>query len=202
MLTALINVQDVRTLSHSFLQLTFDTFVDAASSSLAILTLAMLSFGILQSILIVRRHRADLENKEFKTRYSPLTEGLRTTSTIGRYWMAITLLRWASLCIIIVTLRDLPALQIMVLILQSFMIQILLLWGKPLDESLENKIALFNEAMATTYLLVCLSLTEFQNGGHHESALALVAIVLFTILINVLKFLYVFCRSVIRKDSQ
>ncbi len=49
----------------------------------------------------------------------------------------------------------------MSLLIQSVLIQALLIHGKPMIAKDENKIAIFNEIMVSIYLLVSMTLTGF-----------------------------------------
>ena len=58
-------------------------------------------------------------------------------------------------------------------------------------EKVENRISIFNEIMVSVYLITTISLTNFQgdNPIQSECGMALVGIVLFTLTINLVKFL-------------
>jgi hypothetical protein len=79
-----------------------------ASSALAVTSALFLPFAIVKIILVIRKHSEELETSKFREKYGTLTEGLRTDKIIGRYWTVITLVRWATLGIILVVLRDFP----------------------------------------------------------------------------------------------
>jgi hypothetical protein len=49
----------------------------------------------------------------------------------------------------------------MSLLIQSVLIQVLLIHGKPMIEKGENRIAIFNEIMVSLYLLTSITLTGF-----------------------------------------
>lgn len=89
---------------------------------MAIATLVALGIATVVAIFIIRRHGDSLQSAEFQARYSPLTEDLRLSSPVGRYWTAITLVRWAGVCLILVVCRDCQAVQITFLLLQSLAI--------------------------------------------------------------------------------
>ena len=88
-----------------------------------------------------------LNSEDFKSKFKNLTEGLRVESTLGRYWTVITLARWSTLCIILVTLRGYYMFQIVSLLMQSVLVQTLIIHGQPMLVHVENKISLFNEIM-------------------------------------------------------
>ncbi|TNV86189.1 hypothetical protein FGO68_gene6733 [Halteria grandinella] len=133
-----------------------------------------------------------VENPDnLKRNSAPLIEGINTLSGIGRYWMPLTLMKWTSLSLILVILRDYPYFQLMALSAITFLFQILLIIGKPLATSSENKMSLFNELMASNYLYVLFTLTDLmgRNQLKEECGFAMVIIVAFTISVNILKVL-------------
>ncbi len=83
---------------------------------------ALLVFVIILTAVTIAKHSEDLDSKRYREKYGVLTEGLWTENKIGRYWTVITLVRWASLCGILVSLDDYPSLQIIALLLQSYII--------------------------------------------------------------------------------
>jgi len=78
------------------------------SSTLAVACAAFLLFAIFRTFYVIKNNIEKLETPEFKAKFGTLTEGLRTEHTIGRYWTIITLVRWATLCVIVVVLSDYP----------------------------------------------------------------------------------------------
>ena len=67
------------------------------------------------------------------------------------------------MCIILVTLGDYYAFQITTLLVQSLLVQILIIHGKPQLEPVENYISLFNEIMVSMYLYLMITLTEYNQ---------------------------------------
>lgn len=131
-----------------------------------------------------------LNSEDFKSKFKNLTEGLRVESTLGRYWTVITLARWSTLCIILVTLRGYYMFQIVSLLMQSVLVQTLIIHGQPMLVHVENKISLFNEIMVSLFLYVIITLTEYNqkvNPLKHECGMALVAIIVLTFSVNVMK---------------
>jgi hypothetical protein len=78
--------------------------------------------------------------------------------------------------------------------------QVFLIKGKPMIESSENRIAIFNEIMATLYLLLAMSLSGLQspNPVQAQCGMALIGIILFTFAVNLAKFLIVFIIKTVR----
>ena len=104
-----------------------------------------------------------LSSQDYQTKFKNLTEGLRVESTLGRYWTVITLARWSTLCIILVTLRSYYIFQIVSLLMQSVLVQTLIIHGQPMLDHVENKISLFNEIMVSLFLYVMITLTEYNQ---------------------------------------
>jgi hypothetical protein len=92
-----------------------------------------------------------------------LIEDLDVDKTIGLYWNVITLVRWSTLCLILVCLGNYPGLQIISLSVQAILMQALIVVGKPMTSHIENKMALFNEAAVSVYLYISISLTGYQG---------------------------------------
>jgi hypothetical protein len=82
-----------------------------ASSVLALATVLALSVALVASFSVIRDNseKGLLDNDQFLLKYSNLVVGLRVEDAIGRYWQLITLVRWFTLCIILVVLADHPA---------------------------------------------------------------------------------------------
>jgi hypothetical protein len=70
--------------------------------------------------------------------------------------------------------------------------QILFIKGKPMADPIENKLSLFNEVMVTFYLIICMPLTGVKASVDFllECGFALIVLILFTFLVNILAFLY------------
>ena len=79
-----------------------------SSSSLAVASAAFLLFAIFRTFVLIKNNIEKLETPEFIDEFGTLTAGLRIEHTIGRYWTIITLVRWATLCVIVVVLSDYP----------------------------------------------------------------------------------------------
>lgn len=110
-------------------------------------------------VFFIKDNSQSLKIREFSEKYEPLTEGLNYDSVCGRYWIVIQLIRWITLCAVLVIMKDYEALQIVVLLIQSLIMQILLIKGKPIDRKGENNLCIFNELMTTAYLIICMGLT-------------------------------------------
>jgi hypothetical protein len=85
-----------------------DSVINVLSSALAVGSAAFLLYAVIRMTLIIRKNSDSLESPEFEAKFGTLTKGLWTKSTIGRYWTVITLVRWATLCVIVVGLSDFP----------------------------------------------------------------------------------------------
>ncbi|TNV86287.1 hypothetical protein FGO68_gene17282 [Halteria grandinella] len=173
MITSIINVYSIK----------FDSMVAFASTASAFGTIIVMGVS-------VWRMKVSLEGDCSKN-CKPLIEGINTETIIGRYWMPITLLKWAILSLTLVTLRNYPVLQLSLVSFLSFTSQILLITGKPFSTPLENSMSLFNELMASLYLYGLFTLTDSmgRNLVKEECGLAMLLLVLFTISVNLLKVL-------------
>jgi len=67
-----------------------------------------LLFAIIMSALIIRKNSDKLDTPEFIQKFGVLTDGLLTMNAIARYWTVLTLVRWLTLCVIIIVLDDYP----------------------------------------------------------------------------------------------
>jgi hypothetical protein len=139
-------------------------------SGFSILSIAVLHIVLAKSYILIKTQ--NVETPEFIAKFGPLVKGQNVINNIDRYWTVISLLRQSVLSVTLVCLRDFPAIQIIVLLVQSIIMQVLIIRGKPLIGPLENWMALFNEAMISVYLYVSIALTGF-NLIHFTFKLAL-----------------------------
>ncbi|TNV86624.1 hypothetical protein FGO68_gene11351 [Halteria grandinella] len=130
-------------------------------------------------------------HEELEVSWAALIEGVNTRSTIGRYWIPITLVKWAILSLTLVLIKDYPTFQIIIAGYLLLVSQILIIMGKPFASHIENKLSLFNDIMASLYLYGLYALAEpmGRNESKEECGLALLALVVFTIAVNVIKVL-------------
>lgn len=82
---------------------------------------------------------------------------------VGVYWKMLVLARWILTIGVIICMRDLYALQILLLFCSSIVFQILLILNKPLDGYREHRMSVFNELAVSLYLYLLMCLTDF-NG--------------------------------------
>ena len=122
-------------------------------------------------------------------------------SWAGRYWNIIVLLRWNITLAVIVLLRNYSALQIQSFLIISLCVQFLILKYKPIEESLDNKMSIFNEIMVSVYLYFTISLTDFfgEMIYREEVGFCLLGTIFITVLVNVLKTALVVIKDCIRK---
>ena len=90
--------------------------------------------------------------------------------------------------------------QIFALLAISFAFQVMIAGSKPMLDKLDNHMLLFNEVMVSIYLYLLLCLTDFRGENYTRNLIgyALLFEVVFTVLVNLLKFLIVFdwCRII------
>ena len=82
--------------------------MNITSSSLSLASGPFLLIAIIKSALIIRKNSEKLDTPDFIQKYGVLTEGLFTMNAIARYWTVLTLVRWLTLCVIIIVLDDYP----------------------------------------------------------------------------------------------
>jgi hypothetical protein len=166
------------------------TIANAASTYLGIsfAVLACLCMLGLTAILVLNQYKKINATKD---RFGAVIDGLNPRSMVGRFWSPITLLRWIVTIVIMVSLRDYSALQILLLLQISVAFQITLLRSKPHREPLDRRMSLFNELMVSLYLYILSTLTDFnaiQEDTH--TSWALLSIVLASLSVNLGKALY------------
>jgi len=127
--------------------------------------------------------------EELEVSWAPLIEGVNTRSAIGKYWIPITLVKWAILSLTLVFLKDHSTFQLIITGYLLLVSQILIIKGKPFASHVENKLSLFNDIMASLYLNCLYTLAEpmGRNESKELCGLALLALVVFTIAVNVIK---------------
>jgi hypothetical protein len=103
------------------------------------------------------------------------------------------LLRWTATMLIMTLLRYKFYLQIFLLLGISAAFQVMILGSKPMLANLDNNMLLFNEVMVSIYLYHLLILTDFMGDHDNRDSIAwsLLCIVVFTVLVNLVKFLLV-----------
>jgi|LauGreDrversion4_2_1035121.scaffolds.fasta_scaffold678976_1 hypothetical protein len=86
--------------------------------------------------LVIYKHDINntLEEEKFKNTYGTFLDGLSLKGITGKYWNIMVLIRWSVVSIILVSLRDNSDAQILLNIFISWLFQIFILFGKPLDE--------------------------------------------------------------------
>lgn len=91
----------------------------------------------------------------------------------------------------LIVLRDFYSLQLILLYMFSLYTQYLLINLKPMQDMTENYLGLFNEFMVQFYIYLMIALTEYNgsNPFRSELGLGLVAIILISLAVNILKFL-------------
>lgn len=142
-----------------------------------------------------------LESEKFKNTYGTMLDGLSLNGKIGKYWNILVLIRWSLVSIILVTLRDYSTAQIQLNIIISWFFQFLILKGKPLDDSFENNMLLFNEIMVSVYLYVLTSLTDYNDDADlfDNCGIAALTIVMISFAVNFLKFAFFTLRHIYRR---
>ena len=112
------------------------------------------------------------------------------------YWKPVTLLRWVFTLIILVDLNDLPALQILLLIIFSVVNQCLTLKFRPYETPSLNWLSFFNELAVTIYLYLTLLMSGYMNSKLTEDS-TIAEIRLFLAWLIVILLMCVICINVV-----
>jgi hypothetical protein len=174
--------------------LKFDKKIHTLSSvsSLAILfASAILILSIIYHLCQARKN-GQLRSKDFISKLGALTQDQRVTSFAGVFWRPLNLLRWTATMLIMTLLRHNFYQQIFSLLAISIAFQVMIVGSKPMLCKLDNNMLLFNEIMVSIYLYLLLCLTDFMRENDSTRDLigyALLFLVVFTVLVNLIKFL-------------
>ena len=200
MTACLISLYNVSRISI-IVKISFASSHSTYNSLLTISSAVLGHFSILIIYRCIKKNQGMLETIEFKNKFGALTEGLNVNTRIGRYWNVIFLTRWLLTLIVMVTLRDYPQLQIMIMLLVSYCVQISLLLEKPMESVLENRITFVNELTVSLYLYALIPLTDFNILFTNIDILGWVAIgiVLFSVALNFSKALFSMGRMAVVK---
>jgi hypothetical protein len=91
--------------------------------------------------------------------------------------------------------------QILLLLLVSIVYQVLLIRGKPFENTFTNKMSLFTELLVSAYLYLLLWLLQLTNEGEKQRelvGLTLVGVIAFSVFANIAIFVksgFFKCRS-------
>jgi Na+-translocating ferredoxin:NAD+ oxidoreductase RnfA subunit len=101
-------------------------------------------------------------------------------------------MRWILTVLILVALRDFYALQLMFLYVLSLTSQYLHIHVKPMQDRSENYMGVFNEFTVQIYIYLMISLSEYNGANQFraEIGFGLVAIILLSLAISFIKFLF------------
>jgi hypothetical protein len=109
---------------------------------------------------------------EFKSRYLILTERLKDSSILKLvfFWKLIYLVRWFLTTLVLLLLRELPAIQIISLLILSVAWQIMIFIAWPYDSNSTNIILLTNEVTVSVYIYIIFLMTDFLETITEASA--------------------------------
>ena len=101
--------------------------------------------------------------QEFNKKYSKLTSDLRETSSnrLVIFWKALNLVRCLLTLIILTTMTSYAVLQMQVLIILSWVQQILIIKCQPYESKLTNFVTFINELAVSIYLYFSLLLSDY-----------------------------------------
>ncbi|TNV86529.1 hypothetical protein FGO68_gene670 [Halteria grandinella] len=135
-------------------------------------------------------------------KFSTLIEGLNDSKQgFSQYWTVWTLAKWSLMCFVLILLIDYPCQQLQLLTILSMFSAILQFRVRPMNTNLENAICFFNEVMTTFYLYALIGLAAAGEDItlRENLGLALISILLFTILVNILKVLIMIIFEIVMK---
>ena len=137
-------------------------YLCSALLSFILLTTSLLSFLAIVWVLFRHYRASTLTKKIFKRRYGTLLEGLNLGTRIGVFWTVLLQARWIVTHVIMVFLRELPEVQIISLLLVSWVYLGLQIEGHPYESQIDHRVGIFGELMISTYLYFMLMLTDFH----------------------------------------
>ena len=183
LLSSLINIYNI----------SFNSLLEIVSTSISISVLAVLPFGLAVTYILIKRFRGlnMLEDQGFQEKYSELISSDHKPNLVGSYWKVIVTFRWTITLFVIVFARDHNGLQIIMLLVCSILMQALILGSRPMKESRNQKMSIFNEIATSIYLYVVISLTEFmgETGIRDEIGWGLLVLVGGVVFINLMRLL-------------
>jgi hypothetical protein len=109
---------------------------------------------------------------EFKSRYLILTERLKDSSIskLVFFWKLIYLVRWFLTTLVLLLMRELPAIQIISLLILSVAWQMMIYIAWPYDSNSTNIILLTNEVTVSVYIYIIFLMTDFLETITEASA--------------------------------
>ncbi|TNV86375.1 hypothetical protein FGO68_gene11153 [Halteria grandinella] len=185
-------------------QIEYNQWGDFLGIGFTILTEIMIPAIVISFISIIKNARANdsLLPKEFKMKFGDLTEGLKSSSTLGIYWNVFTMMRWILTVGIIICLREHSNFQIVLLLVISLAFQMLLLLVKPFQDHYQLYLALFNELMVSAYLYILLLLLDEALDYRFELGFTLLGLVFLSMLVNIANTFYQIISQICTKYKQ
>ncbi len=127
---------------------------------------------IFMKIKLLTKLQSQKSIREFNSKFSNLTEGLKDTHSKKEiyFWRLLSLLRSLLTLILLVTLNNMPAILITVLLVLSLCFQLLQLVYNPYSNKTINYLSLFNEVAVSVYLYLALLLTDYTQPINADSS--------------------------------
>ncbi|TNV86487.1 hypothetical protein FGO68_gene11043 [Halteria grandinella] len=193
LMSSIINIS-----SYKIADLSRKSLETYCSYALSVIILAALIFSTVAFTLLIKNGKAS--DREF----APLMEGIRTSvNRSPSYAIILTLLKWTILCLILILLTDYPAQQLQLLIILASASTLYQLSFPPQSDRQERWMTSFNEVMSFLYVLAQLSLTLTADIQLRQYiALAMLALLLGTVFINLVKVLAQVCILLFRKSRK
>jgi hypothetical protein len=122
--------------------------------------------------------------------YGTIIEGLDTETIVGRFWNPINFIRWALTIVVLIFLSKHSAAQIIVLLLISFIFQVMIVIGNPMTDKWDRRFTWIIEVSISIYLYVLLSLTDFMGKNTVREELGWVLTILTGTIVTINVFLF------------
>ncbi|TNV87986.1 hypothetical protein FGO68_gene14821 [Halteria grandinella] len=134
-------------------------------------------------ILIIKAHT----HKDWIQRFDSLYQDLKTQTLEQSACSTLEIVKLQITIVVLLYMRDYPALQIMVLFYISMLYQAYLIYYRPYQARSQNFLQFLNEFLVTVYLITLITLTDYQQVSNFKifSGWALIANYAFCFTINI-----------------
>lgn len=165
----------------------------------SILSVILISVSILSPFILANIIIKFGKTNDFHKKYGTLSENMKSPYEL---WNVLIVFRWLLSVIILIECSEYPSLQMLSLLIISYLYQIYFISKWPYNLKADNYLEIFNQIMVSIYLLaymmVSLSTTfeQINEFGYLMSAL-----LIFTFLVNFFNVLSKMMSVIIKKWS-